>query len=150
MEQLAAWATTLGPWGLALSAFLAGGVAFVPMPADVVLAALVALEYDPLQMALVATAASVAGAPLMVYTGRSGRALTSGRVDSRRLAVAERWFQRFGPFVLLFSFLPVMGDVLLISAGMLKVRWAAILPAVTVGKGARYLAIALIAAALAG
>ena len=76
-----------------------------------------------------------AGAP----TGQEG-------VWQRR---AHRWAVRFGPAVLLLSWLPVVGDPLCAVAGWLRLPlWRCVLFMAT-GKGLRYLALCAAAALLA-
>ena len=54
---------------------------------------------------------------------------------------AERVFARFGYPVLLFSWLPVIGDPLTLVAGLLRMPLLPFLVYVTLGKAARYAAL---------
>lgn len=56
----------------------------------------------------------------------------------KQLASAEKQFQRYGKYSLLFAWLPVVGDPLTLVAGVLKVRFLPFLALVTLGKGLRY------------
>ena len=53
-------------------------------------------------------------------------------------ARAEAIFQRYGQPVLLFSWVPVIGDPLTLAAGLLRMPWLPFLVYVTIGKAARY------------
>ena len=55
---------------------------------------------------------------------------------------AERWFARFGPAVLLLSWVPVVGDPLTVAAGVLRIRLLPFLIVVSIAKGGRYLVLA--------
>lgn len=46
--------------------------------------------------------------------------------------------RRYGVLVLLFSWLPVIGDPLCVAAGWLRLPWLASLLFIALGKGARY------------
>ncbi|MDP2697618.1 YqaA family protein [Thalassospira sp.] len=51
---------------------------------------------------------------------------------------AERWFNRYGLWALLFAWLPVIGDPLTLVAGALRVKFWPFVVLVTLGKAARY------------
>ena len=51
---------------------------------------------------------------------------------------ALRWLRRWGLPVLLFSWLPVIGDALCLAAGWLRLPWLPGLVLIAVGKGLRY------------
>lgn len=135
-EHLAAY----GPWGLALAAFCAGSV--VPFPAEAVLAALVALGRSPAAMTLLATGANVLGATTLLLAGRWGRDYALRRVGPERLARAEDKLKRFGPWPLLLSWLPIVGDAFVVAAGIARMPWAKAVPLIALGKGARYALVA--------
>lgn len=129
-----------GPWGLALASFMAGTV--FPLPSEPVLVALVALGRDPRRMALIATLANVLGAVTLMLIARKGRAFAERRVSRENLARAEEQFRLRGVWLLLFSWLPVVGDALVLAAGLLNVPWRQAVPLLALGKGARYLVVA--------
>lgn len=135
-EHLAAY----GPWGLALAAFCAGSV--VPFPAEAVLAALVALGRSPAAMTAVATAANVLGATTLLLAGRWGRDYALRRVGAERLGRAQERLTRFGPWPLLASWLPIVGDAFVVAAGIARLPWSVCLPLIALGKGARYALVA--------
>ncbi len=90
---------------------------------------------------LAATLGNVLGA---VVNYALGRFLT--RFEDRRWfpvspasrQKAERLFARFGRPILLFSWLPVVGDALTLAAGLLRTPIPIFLVYVTVGKATRY------------
>ncbi|WP_353193474.1 DedA family protein [Pandoraea pnomenusa] len=53
----------------------------------------------------------------------------------------HRWMRRFGPPLLLLSWLPVVGDPLCTLAGWLRLSWRACLFYIAVGKTLRYITI---------
>lgn len=57
------------------------------------------------------------------------------------IATASRWFNHYGVWVLLLSWLPIIGDPLTVAAGVLRVRLVWFIPLVAIGKGLRYIAV---------
>ena len=99
---------------------------------------------DPLVSVLTATAGNVLGSLITYGMGRFGREairIRSEKTD-RHIARAESWFKRFGRPSLLLAWLPVVGDPLCLVAGVLRVSVPVFLLLVTVGKLARYAALA--------
>jgi membrane protein YqaA with SNARE-associated domain len=141
---VAEWFTAWGAWGLAAISFLAGSV--FPLPSEAVLIALVAMGKSKWAMTAVATVFNVLGAATLVSAGRSSREL----VENQRpdlVARAHRAFERYGPWMLLLSWVPMIGDVFVLVAGALRVRWAVAVPLLAAGKAARYAFVAMTAAA---
>lgn len=54
---------------------------------------------------------------------------------------AQRWLTKYGPFALLLSWVPLIGDPLCLMAGWLKTRFLLSLLMITLGKAIRYLLI---------
>jgi membrane protein YqaA with SNARE-associated domain len=154
-SALALW----GLPGLFLAALLAGSI--VPAPSEAVLAAVVHGGVPwPLAVA-VATAGNLLGAATLYALGRwvaAGGAGGAGRVGRwvarRREAAAahharaERQLRRWGAPVLLLSWLPSVGDAFVLAAGLVGVRPAPFVLFTALGKGLRYLSVALTVAAL--
>ena len=53
------------------------------------------------------------------------------------------WVRRWGSPVLLLSWLPLIGDILCVAAGWLRIHWASAALFIAAGKFARYWIIAL-------
>jgi len=99
---------------------------------------------DPLASVMIATAGNVLGSLITYGMGRFGRRAVQQRTvnTESKMARAERWFVRFGRPALLLAWLPVVGDPLCLVAGVLRVGVASFLLLVTLGKLARYAALA--------
>ncbi len=65
--------------------------------------------------------------------------------DDQQIARAQAWFQHYGSWTLLLSWVPVVGDPLTLIAGFLRVRFALFLLLVATGKLLRYLIVAALA-----
>ena len=104
---------------------------------------------DPVTLVLVATAGNLLGSLITYAIGRAGHGALSSRwlrVDPGRLARAEALFARWGTPVLLFAWLPVIGDPLCLLAGLLRARLLSFVLLVGAGKAARYAVVAWLAA----
>lgn len=98
---------------------------------------------DPFASVATATVGNVLGSLITYGMGRFGRqAVRRSEKAEARAARAERWFARWGRPSLLFAWLPVVGDPLCLVAGVLRVGVPVFLLLVTLGKLARYAALA--------
>ena len=99
---------------------------------------------DPLASVLTATAGNVLGSLITYGMGRIGRQAVQRRNEKadRHIARAEHWFKHFGRPSLLLAWLPIVGDPLCLVAGVLRVGVGSFLLLVTLGKLARYAALA--------
>ena len=99
---------------------------------------------DPLTTVATATAGNVLGSLITYAMGRFGRVAVARRSakTEQHVARAERWFARFGRPALLLAWLPVVGDPLCLVAGALRVGVGSFVVLVTLGKLARYAALA--------
>ncbi|MDW5316175.1 YqaA family protein [Rhizobium sp. PL01] len=66
-------------------------------------------------------------------------------VGTERLAQAQRWYQRYGKWSLLGSWLPIIGDPLTVIAGVLREPFWMFLFLVTIAKVSRYLVLTAVA-----
>jgi membrane protein YqaA with SNARE-associated domain len=66
-------------------------------------------------------------------------------LDEAKFQRASRWFNRWGVWCLLVSWLPVVGDPLTLVAGLLRTAFVPFVVLVLAGKAARYLVVLLAA-----
>ena len=64
-------------------------------------------------------------------------------VSEQRLVQAQDYYQRYGSWILLFSWLPIIGDPITFVAGVLRERFYRFLILVSLAKGGRYVLISL-------
>lgn len=96
-----------------------------------------------------ATIGNVGGAVFNWWLGGALRRFEGRRwfpFTPEAIAKASARFNRVGVSVLLVSWLPVIGDPLTVVAGILRVPFRVFLPLVAIGKAARYILIAWLAA----
>lgn len=126
-----------GLGGLFLAAFIAATL--FPASSEAALAGLVASRaYDPLLLIGVASLGNILGASVNWALGRWAAESRWVR-GNRHLTRAASYFQRYGRWSLLFSWLPVIGDPLTLAAGLARFPFLAFLVPVALGKVARYL-----------
>jgi len=121
-----------GLWGLAVYSFLSATL----LPGGSELALFALLRQAPetfLPAILLSTAGNTLGGMTTWWCGRylpQGRALAT-------LPYRDT-LQRWGSPLLLFSWLPVVGDAFCLAAGWLRLNWLACCACMALGKGARY------------
>ncbi len=109
------------------------------------------LLYDTSQEAsilllwLVATAGNTLGALLNYWLGLKGETYLEhkGYLDKEKMQRAHAHFEKWGGWVLLLSWMPVVGDPLTFAAGILKYNMYSFFIIVAVAKGLRYAALIL-------
>lgn len=110
-----------GYLGLFVAAFLAGTP--FPMNSEVVLSALLLQGWSVVTCVLVATAGNWVGTLVNYYLGRMcsyEQMLRITRVNPRRLERVKNYMMGRGTWLALGSGLPIIGNVLIISYGILK------------------------------
>lgn len=140
------WLNQPGYVALFLMSLLASTL--LPLGSEWLLIMMLVNGYDPFSTVATATAGNYLGAVLTYLIGISGGSWLIEkvmRVSRQQQARAQHFYQRFGVYSLLFSWLPVVGDPLCLVGGMLRVNFGLFSLLVVAGKLARYIATALIA-----
>ena len=138
MTDLAAYA------GLFASAFVAATL--LPAQSEAVLSALLLDGRLPIvTLLLVASAGNVLGAVVNWLIGRSVERLRDRAwfpVKRATLEKAQQWYQRYGKWSLLASWMPLVGDPLTVAAGVMREPLPVFLLLVTIAKVGRYIVLA--------
>ena len=122
-----------GLWSVAAVAFLAATV--LPMPSEAALAAYLLLHPGQATPALlVAGLANTAGGMTTWAVGRWLSARVPGRLEQRLRERLRRW----GAPALLFAWVPVLGDALVLGSGWLRLHPLACALWQALGRFARY------------
>ena len=129
--------------GLFLAAFLAATL--LPAQSELLLAGLLASgNHNPAFLIAVATFGNVLWSTVNWGLGRYFTNHREARwfpVSAQALEKAEQGFSRHGPWVLLLSWVPIIGDPLTVLAGMLRTHLLPFVAIVTLAKLGRYLVV---------
>jgi membrane protein YqaA with SNARE-associated domain len=134
-----------GLWGVFFSALLSATI--LPGSSEVVLGALIAafphLAWPGFAVAL---GGNLVGCVLTIGMGHAARQgyerFQRVKVDLDKPMVQR--LRRWGPPALVLSFLPLVGDAMVLAAGWLKMPFWVSVFWIAVGKGARYLLLILV------
>lgn len=121
-----------GLWGLFVSSFLAATI--LPGGSEALLFALLKLHPEQLWPALALTTLGNTLGGMTSYA--CGRWLP--RWQKLENAKGREHVQRWGSPILLLAWAPLIGDVLCVAAGWLRLNWAACAIFMALGKFARY------------
>lgn len=134
---------------LFISAFVAATL--FPLGSEVALYTLLRQGFDPVLLVAVATLGNTAGSLINWLLGKYLQQLQHKRwfyFSPAQVQKAEAHYQRFGPYSLLFAWLPVVGDLFTLAAGIFNVRPVPFLILVGTGKFLRYLAVVYLGSAM--
>ncbi|WNN43475.1 MULTISPECIES: YqaA family protein [Winslowiella] len=125
-------------WGsLFASSFLSATL--LPGSSEVLLAALlIAGKSSVVSLIGIAALGNTLGGLTNIVIGR----LLPQKQQGRWHATAMTWLHRLGPAALLFSWLPVIGDLLCVIAGWLRFSWFPVVLYLAIGKTLRYIVVA--------
>ena len=102
------------------------------------IALLIAKKTSVYGLLLAASLGNTLGGLTNIFLGRLLPLKRQGRWHD----TAMTWLHRLGPAALLFSWLPVIGDLLCVLAGWLRFAWLPAMLFLAVGKTLRYIVIA--------
>jgi len=132
--------------GLFLAAFAAATL--LPMQSEAALAAMLVSElYLPMALVAVATAGNVLGSVVNWFLGRGVEHFKHKRwfpVSESKLEKAQDFYQRYGYWSLLLSWVPIIGDPITLVAGVMREPLWRFTLLVTLAKGGRYLLLTLL------
>lgn len=131
--------TDWGYWGMFISAFLAGTI--LPFSSEAVLLACIGLGLDPVLSTLSTTAGNALGGLTCYWIGHLGKMEWIHKylkVNQKQMDRAIRFIHGRGAWMALFSFLPVIGDAILIVLGLMRANIWIVTTSMTIGKLGRY------------
>ena len=139
MDAFVDFLLTYGYGGMFAAAFLAGS--FFPFSSEAVMAGLRLAGLDVWMLVLCASMGNLLGGMFNYGVGRMGKEdwiYGMLRVRPERLEQSERFVHRYGAWMGLLSWLPILGSVITIAMGLLRVDvWKSALT-ILIGKVARY------------
>ena len=139
MDAFVDFLLTYGYGGIFAAAFLAGS--FFPFSSEAVMTGLRLAGLDVWMLVLCASVGNLLGGMFNYGVGRMGKEdwiYGMLRVRPERLEQSERFVHRYGAWMGLLSWLPILGSVITIAMGLLRVDvWKSALT-ILIGKVARY------------
>lgn len=132
--------------GLFMVAFLSATL--LPMQSEAVFVGLLLEKSQPVGwLLLTVSLGNILGSLVNWWLGRYAQHFQHKRwfpVSPTQLAKASRWYQRYGKWTLLLSWVPIIGDPLTVIAGVLREPFLPFLVLVSIAKTSRYLILAWI------
>lgn len=134
------WLESLGLAGLFFGTFLAATI--FPFSSDALYLAVLAATADPVGCLIAGTLGNWLGSVLTYFIGRAGKwewIEKWFRVKPETLQKQKSKIDRYGVWLALICWVPVVGDVIAIALGFYKVRSGWTIMLMLVGKFARFL-----------
>ena len=128
-----------GYWGMGVLAFLSGSI--VPITSEVLLVFFLSVGLNAVALTLVASFGNTLGGITCFFMGRivsKEKAVAFFKITPRRMQRADRIIQRYGYWAASISFVPVLGETLLVMLGIMRVSWWRVAIVMAVGKLIRY------------
>ncbi len=144
MEYIINFFSEYGYWGMGILAFLSGSI--VPITSEVLLVLFLSLGLNAVALTLVATLGNTLGGVTCFFLGmlaNKERVVKMFKLTPRRMQRADRIIQKYGYWAALISFVPVLGETLLVLLGIMRVSWWKVAIVMAVGKLIRYSFIAI-------
>ncbi|MBY3088419.1 DedA family protein [Rhizobium laguerreae] len=122
-------------------AALAAATVFPAQSEAVLVGLILSGDYSVLALTVVASVGNVLGAVVNWFLGRGLERLKDKRwfpIRPDKLVHAQRWYQRYGKWSLLASWVPLVGDAITVVAGVMKEPLPVFILLVSIAKTARY------------
>ncbi len=130
---------TLGYTGLFIGTFISATI--ISFPSLIILYALLSQGYDPYICLLVALVGNTLGGLTCYLMGRVGNPkwLLKAGLKTEKLERFKRWTDQYGVWIALLSWVPLIGDALVVAMGFFRIRFIPFLILLVVGKLVRYI-----------
>ena len=128
-----------GYLGMGILAFLAGTV--VPITSEVLLVFFLGIGLNAVGLTLAATIGNTLGGItcfMIGYLTTKEKVQKFFKIPDRRMKRADMLIQKYGSWTAAFSFLPVLGEVFLLSLAIMRVNRFKVISLMALGKLFRY------------
>lgn len=139
-----------GPWGMFLSAFLAGSI--LPFSSEAIMVALLALGGSPWLLLLTASAGNTLGGVSCYCVGRIASPewlQRTFRIKDNHMQRARALVSRWGAWMGFLCWVPVLGDAILVTLGIMRSHPLATNVTMLIGRTLRYAVVLLSALGVA-
>lgn len=131
-----------GYWGMGILSFLSGSI--VPIASEVLLVFFLNLGLNAVSLTLVATLGNTLGGItcfMIGYLTNKATVQKLFRISDRRMKRADMMIQKYGFWTAALSFVPVIGEALLVALGIMRVDKYKVMSVMAFGKFVRYVLI---------
>ncbi|MGV6861541.1 MAG: YqaA family protein [Putridiphycobacter sp.] len=135
----------LGYWGLFLGSFISATL--IPLPSEGLLVLFLELDYPYFWVISIATFGNFLGGLTNYYLGRLANIEFLERKFNLNQEKLSRWrsrFDKYGVWLGLLSWLPFVGDPMLVALGVFKVKIVPLSLLMFLGKLIRYIVVAIL------
>jgi membrane protein YqaA with SNARE-associated domain len=131
----------LGYPGLFVVCFLSATI--LPLASEAFLLGMLFLGFDPWWSVILATTGNCFGSTTNYLLGMLGdtKWITRMGASMERIHQFEVKVRKYGHWMALLTWVPVIGDPLMLALGFFRVEWKMVLPLMVFGKLLRYLVI---------
>ena len=143
VETITTFFQEYGYWGMGVLAFLSGSV--IPIASELLLALFLKLGLNPLALVAVATVGNTLGGItcyMLGYLTNKERVQKILKISDKRMKRADLLIQKYGYWTAAISFVPAIGEVLLVVLGIMRVSKYKVMTVMFAGKLIRYIFIA--------
>lgn len=129
-----------GLWGMFIAAFFAGTI--IPVPSEGVLSALMIAGLDKYELAFVAILGNTIGEMTCYWLGYLGKTEWLEKyykIDHAKIEKAKVWVDKYGVWLGLISWVPIIGNIIVVALGYMKVTQWKVWTTVLTGKTIRYI-----------
>ncbi|MBO7230983.1 MAG: DedA family protein [Bacteroidaceae bacterium] len=139
VETLVEFFKDYGYWGMGVFAFLSGTI--VPIASEVLMLFFLGIGLDAVGVTLAATLGNTLGGVTCFALGllvKKEWLMRFFRISEKQMARADRIIEKYGFWAAGLSFLPAIGEVILMLLGILRANKAKVIVVMAVGKFIRY------------
>ena len=139
VEQLIDFLKDYGYWGMGVLSFLSGSV--VPIASEVLLLFFLSIGMNVILLTIVATIGNTFGGItcfMLGYLTDKDTVRKVLRIPEKKMKRADSLIQKYGYWTAALSFMPVLGEVILVALGIMRVNGCKVIAVMTLGKFVRY------------
>ena len=139
VEQLIDFFKDYGYWGMGVLAFLSGSI--IPIASEVLLLFFLGIGMNAVLLTVVATIGNTIGGItcfLLGYLADKEMLWRLFRISDKKMKRADELIQKYGYWAAALSFLPALGEVILVALGIMRVNKYKVIAVMALGKFLRY------------
>lgn len=144
VEVLIDFLQDYGYWGMLLLSFLSGSV--IPIASEALFVVLLGVGLNAMWLIVVATVGNTLGGITCFMLGYLTDKQTVQRVFSisdKKMERADSLIQKYGYWAAVLSFMPIIGEAILVALGIMRVDKYKVAIVMAIGKFARYAFVAI-------